>query len=92
MLFTILYLIKWLIGIYSTVLFIRVLIDWAFVLIPRWRPGRVIGSIINVFYVLTDPPLRWLRRFIPVIRMGNGGLDVTPMVLWFILAVVDFII
>ncbi|MDF7641228.1 YggT family protein [Bifidobacterium sp. ESL0784] len=92
MLYTILYLIKWLISIYETVLFIRVLIDWVLVLIPRWRPGPVIGAIINVFYVLTEPPLRWLRRFIPVIRMGNGGLDFTPVVLWFILAVVAFII
>ncbi|MDF7664638.1 YggT family protein [Bifidobacterium sp. ESL0745] len=92
MLLVVLSLIKWLIGLYETVLFIRVLFDWVFVLMPRWRPGRVIGSIINVFYVLTDPPLRWLRRFIPVIRMGSGGLDVTPMVLWFILAVVAVII
>lgn len=92
MLFVVLSLIKWLIGLYETVLFIRVLFDWVFVLMPRWRPGRVIGSIINVFYVLTDPPLRWLRRFVPVIRMGSGGLDVTPMVLWFILAVVAVII
>ncbi|WEV66940.1 YggT family protein [Bifidobacterium sp. ESL0769] len=92
MLITILSLIKWVIAVYSTVLLIRVLIDWVFALIPSWRPGRVIGSIVNVFYVLTDPPLRWLGRFIPVIRMGNMGLDVTPVVLWFILAVVDFII
>ncbi|WEV41594.1 YggT family protein [Bifidobacterium sp. ESL0682] len=92
MLFLILSILRWLLGLYGTVLFIRVLLDWLFVLAPRWRPGRVLGSIINVFYVLTDPPLRWLRRFIPPIRLGNMGLDVTPMVLWFVIAVLEVII
>lgn len=92
MLIIILSLLKWLIGVYETVLLIRVLLDWFFALVPQWRPGNVMRSIINVFYVLTEPPLRWLRRFIPVIRIGAGGLDVTPMVLWFGLAVIAAII
>ncbi|WEV69774.1 YggT family protein [Bifidobacterium sp. ESL0775] len=92
MLFLILSILRWLLGLYGTVLFIRVLIDWVFVLAPRWRPGHVLGSIIRVFYILTDPPLRWLQRFIPPIRLGNMGLDVTPMILWFIIAVLEVII
>lgn len=92
MLIIILSLLKWLIGVYETVLLIRVLLDWFFALVPQWRPGNVMRSIINVFYVLTEPPLRWLRGFIPVIRIGTGGLDVTPMVLWFGLAVIAAII
>ncbi|MDF7664185.1 YggT family protein [Bifidobacterium sp. ESL0763] len=85
-------LINWLIGLYMTVLFIRVIIDWVAVLLPRWRPNRVVMAIFNVFYALTDPPLRWLRRFIPVMRVGNAGMDFTPVVLWFALAVLQVLI
>ncbi|WEV72834.1 YggT family protein [Bifidobacterium sp. ESL0790] len=92
LLFIIKALLLWLIGLYMTVLFIRVIIDWVAYLLPRWRPNRVILAIFNVFYVLTDPPLRWLRRFIPIMRLGNGGIDFTPVVLWFVLAVVQVLI
>lgn len=92
LLFILKLLLLWLIGLYSTVLFIRVIIDWLAFLLPRWRPNRVILAIFNVFYVLTDPPLRWLHRFIPIMRIGNAGMDFTPMVLWFALAVLQVLI
>lgn len=85
-------LIKWIINLYALVLFIRVIIDWVLYFARGWRPGAVIGSIIRVFYALTDPPLRWLRRFIPPIRIGGMGLDITPVVLWFILMVLGVLI
>ena len=75
-----------------TVLFIRMILDWVAVLVPTWRPRGVVSSLINAVYQLTDPPLRWLRRYIRPIPMGPIAFDVAFIVLYFILIVIDFLI
>ena len=71
MVFTIVRLvIDWIIDAYITVLFVRMILDWVSVLAPRWYPKGVVASLINVVYQLTEPPLRWLRRYIRPIPIG----------------------
>lgn len=83
------YLINVLIDAYLFVLFIRMIVDWAMILMPRWYPRGVVSSLIRVIYALTEPPLRWLRRYIPPLPMGRIQLDVSFMVLYFILIVIQ---
>lgn len=83
MVFTIVRLvIDWIIDAYITVLFVRMILDWVSVLAPRWYPKGVVASLINVVYQLTEPPLRWLRRFIRPIPMGPIAMDVSFIVLY----------
>ena len=86
------YLINVLIDAYLFVLFIRMIVDWAMILMPRWYPRGVVSSLIRVLYALTEPPLRWLRRYIPPLPMGRIQLDVSFMVLYFILIVIQILI
>lgn len=65
--------LDWAINVYITVLFIRMILDWVAVLAPRWYPRGIVVALINVVYRITDPPLRWLRRFIPAAH-GAGRL------------------
>ena len=81
-----------LVNAYLTVLFIRMILDWVAVLAPTWRPHGVVFSLINAVYQLTDPPLRWLRRYVRPIPMGPIAFDVAFIVLYFILIVIDFLI
>jgi YggT family protein len=75
MVFTIVRLvIDWIIDAYITVLFVRMILDWVSVLAPRWYPKGV--------YQLTEPPLRWLRRYIRPIPMGPIAMDVSFIVLY----------
>lgn len=90
--FIIKFLLSWLIRIYSTILLVRIIMDWVFMLARGWRPGSVIMAIYNVCYSLTDPPLRWLGRYIPPLRLGRMGLDFTPLVLWFILDIITVLL
>lgn len=69
-------------SLYTLVLLARVILDWARFFAPRWRPTGVILLFANLVYGLTDPPLRWLRRFIPPLRLGNVALDVGFIVLF----------
>lgn len=77
---------------YMAVLFARMILDWVSVLSPRWYPRGLLAEIIDVIYRVTEPPLRWLRRYIPPIRMGAIALDMSFIVLYFLLVVLRVLI
>lgn len=85
-------IVDFLIDAYIAVLFARMILDWVAILAPRWYPRGVVASLIDVVYRLTDPPLRWLRRYIPALPLGPIALDMSFIVLYFILVVLRVLI
>ncbi|MBT1172295.1 YggT family protein [Bifidobacterium sp. MA2] len=85
-------LLDGLIDAYITVLFIRMILDWVAFLSPRWRPRGFVYTVIDVIYRITDPPLNWLRRYIPPLRLGAVGIDMSFIVLYFLLVVLRVLI
>ena len=77
------YLLTYASTLYTFVLLARVALDWARLLMPRWVPPSWALVLFDWIYRLTDPPVRWLRRFIPPVRLGTVALDVGFMVLFF---------
>ncbi len=69
-------ILRWAAQIYILILLARVVFDWARVLAPRWVPSNVVLIIADWVYRLTDPPLRFMSKFIPPLRLGNIALDV----------------
>lgn len=69
--------------LYTLVLLARVVLDWIRVFARDWRPRGILLVVANLAYSLTDPPLQWLRRFIPPLRIGNIALDMGFLVLFF---------
>lgn len=52
------------------------------------RQWRVVGAsavALELIFTITDPPVKLLRRVIPVIRIGGVGLDLSIMVLLLVL-------
>ncbi|MEU0516275.1 YggT family protein [Streptosporangium sp. NPDC006007] len=43
----------------------------------QWRPTGPILVLAEVVYTLTDPPLKFLRRFIPPLRLGTVAFDLS---------------
>lgn len=76
---------------YMSILFIRLILDWVAAL-TRWKPRGFIYTLINAVYVVTDPPLNYLRRFIKPLPMGPMYLDLSFIVLWFGLGLVRMFI
>ncbi|MFB3738436.1 MAG: YggT family protein, partial [Candidatus Velamenicoccus archaeovorus] len=77
----------WLLTAYTLVLFVQVIVSWAFVLgvrRPYSGPGRV---ILDGLDALTEPVLRPLRALIPPLRAGAVGLDLSILVAFVILYV-----
>jgi YggT family protein len=71
--------------LYWIILFVYVLISWAFMFgmrRPYSGPGRV---LLDALDAVTLPVLRPLRNLIPPVRMGGMGLDVSIILAFVIL-------
>lgn len=47
----------------------------------QWEPAGPSVIALEVVYTATDPPVKMLRRVIPMVRIGGVGLDLSIMVL-----------
>jgi YggT family protein len=47
----------------------------------QWVPVGSSAVALEVIFTATDPPVKLLRRVIPVVRIGGVGLDLSIMVL-----------
>lgn len=92
MLILLLRLVNLLIDAYMALLIARMVLSWVNVLSPGFRPRGLAWSLIDVVYRLTDPPLRFLNRYIPPLRMGPVAFDMSFLVLYFLLIVLRVLI
>ena len=75
-------------NLYMMVLFARVILDWSQFFARGWRPTGILLVVANVLYALTDPPIRWIGRYVPPLRVGGGmAIDVGFMVLFLVLII-----
>ena len=77
---------------YLTVLFIRAILDWIPIVSHSFRPNEIIRKFAQIIYYLTEPLLRFARRFIPPVRLGNISLDVSFMAVYFLIIVLQVVL
>jgi YggT family protein len=80
----VLYYVLWL---YLLVLIARLILSWIQAFSRSWHPTGFILVIAEVAFTLTDPPLRFLRRYIPSVRLGTVALDLSFTVLFLVIIV-----
>lgn len=82
-----------LVGLYSLMVVIRIIVEMIQSFSQHFDPPRWFMVVAEFFFVVTDPPVRALRRVIPPLNLGNGiGIDVSVIALFLILALLQFII
>lgn len=74
--------------IYSILIFIRILMSW-FTRIPY---NTVLNAVLEFVRETTDPYLNLFRRFVPMVRIGPGALDLSPIVAIIVLQIVARIV
>ena len=78
------YLALQILKLYSYVVIANVIISWLIAFNILNTQNRLIYSILELTYRLTDPILNKIRRFLP----NLGSLDISPIILllliWFI--------
>ncbi len=62
-------LISFVANVYTLIIIARVLLSWV--------SHNPTNPVIRFLYEVTDPPLRWIRRYVPLF----GGIDISPMIL-----------
>ncbi len=72
---------------YTIILFIRVIISWAYLFGFRPPYSGPMRTILDLLEDVTEPVLRPLRALIPPIRAGGVGLDLSIIIAFVILAV-----
>ena len=65
-------------------LFARVILDYIRIFSPSWRPKGFILWIAEAVYAITDPVMRFARRFIPPLRIGPVALDISFLLVFFL--------
>ncbi|MDQ6724679.1 MAG: YggT family protein [Actinomycetota bacterium] len=63
---------------YLIVMFARIILSWFPV-----EPGSGLASVFGFLYSITEPVLAPIRRVLPPIGMGGMGLDLSPIVVFF---------
>jgi YggT family protein len=73
--------------LYLLLLIIRLIMSWIQTFSRDWHPTGIVLVVAEVVYTATDPPLRFLRRYIPSLRLGTVALDLSFMVLFLVILV-----
>ena len=74
-------------SIYLVLLIARMILSWIQAYARSWSPSGILLVIAEGVYSATDPPLRFLRRYIPTVRLGSVALDLSFMLLFLVVYV-----
>ena len=65
------------VGLYIWILIINAIISWLVAFNILNTSNRFVYSLLDVSYKLTDPPLNFIRKYLP----NLGTVDISPLVL-----------
>ena len=65
------------VGLYIWILIINAVISWLVAFNILNTSNRFVYSLLDVSYKLTDPPLNFIRKYLP----NLGSIDISPIVL-----------
>jgi len=74
-------------ALYLVVLIGRMIFGWVQSFAREWRPTGVVLVLAETIFTLTDPPLKFLRRYIPPLRLGTVAMDLSYMVLFIVVLI-----
>ena len=71
----------WLLFVFWLLLTARIVVELVRAFAREWRPMGGVAVAVESIYTVTDPPVKLVRRVIPIVRIGGVGLDLSIMVL-----------
>lgn len=66
--------------LFVVAMLVRIVFDVVQMVAREWRPRGLALIGAEIVYSVTDPPIRFVRRFIPPLRIGGVALDLAFMV------------
>ncbi len=80
-------LLQFLLWLYLLALIGRLIFEYVQQFSRSWRPRGVVLIFVSIIYGITDPPLKFLRRIIPPLQLGSVSLDLSFLVLFFVVSI-----
>ena len=77
----VLYVVYYLLFVFWLLLTARIVVELVRAFARGWHPPGGVAVALESIYIVTDPPVRTLRRVIPPVRLGGIALDLSIMVL-----------
>ena len=78
--------------VYIILVLARLVVDWTRQFARKWRPAGVAAVGVEFVYLVTDPPIRLLRRLVPPLRLGTVSLDLSVMIVLIVLIVLQQVV
>lgn len=69
-----------LLNLFVILLFARVILSYFPV-----SPGSAIGGVSRFLHAVTEPVLSPVRRLLPPVRLGQVGMDLSPIIVFFVI-------
>lgn len=73
--------------VFLLLLVARLVMEYVFLFARSYEPKGAVVIVLELIYSVTDPPLKFLRRFIPPLRLGGVSLDLSFLVLFVIVTI-----
>jgi YggT family protein len=69
-------------NVFWAFLFVRLIVDWVQVFARSWTPRGPVLVVLEVVYSITDPPIMFVRRFVPPLRIGSIAIDTSFLIVF----------
>ncbi len=66
--------------VFFLLLMVRLVVEWVQMFARSWRPRGPILVVLEIVYTITDPPIMFVRRFVPPLRLGSVMLDTSFLI------------
>jgi YggT family protein len=73
--------------VFLILLVVRLIMEYVFMFARSYRPTGFVAVVLELCYTVSDPPLKALRRVIPPLRVGRVSLDLSWIVLFFLVQI-----
>ena len=78
--------------IFRFLLLARIVVEMIASFSRGWSPKGFVAVILELLFTITDPPVKALRQVIKPVRLGQVSLDLSVLVLFIGLIIVELII
>jgi YggT family protein len=66
--------------VFFLLMLVRLVVDYVQMFARSWRPTGAVLVVLEVVYSITDPPIKFVRRFVPPLRLGSVMIDTSFMI------------
>jgi len=80
------------ITIFIVLMWVRFGFDLAATYARQWRPKGAVLVVAETVYVITDPPVKAVRRVVPPVRLGGVSIDFSWSIVLLLAIILSYVV